>query len=378
MGAGDASRLWCNIADDSELGGVLEMLSHLEARCPALSVVLTAGRSVAFSDALPDFASVSPKPYDLPAIVDRFVEDKRPRAALFTGTDLFPSAQAACRRIGVPTALANACFRERWKLHERLADLRLGARLRTFDRIFAVEQEDAEFLVRKGVTRSRVAVTGRLEAVPEALPCDDSEREYLSKRVATRPVWLAASLPEAEFGAVEAAFRVANRQAHRLLLIVTPSGPEVAEAAEHFFEAAGWVTARRENAQEPTEQVQVYIADAPDEAGMWYRLAPITYLGGTMSGGTTPDPFHPAALGSAVMHGLDIPMPVPWLSRLTASGACRSVASAEDLGVAVTDLLAPDRAAALANRGWDVTSRGAEAAERVAGEVALLLNGAGA
>jgi 3-deoxy-D-manno-octulosonic-acid transferase len=368
--AAGAPRLWCNVGESDEVAGILEMLDRLRERIPALSVILTGARGVSFPAPLPDDTKQVSKPYDLPQIVDRFLSEHAPRVTVLTASDLFPSALSACRKIGVPVVLANATFRDRGMLQERLMDFRLGARLRAFERILAVGRQDAEHFVRKGASWRRIEVLGAMEAPLPALPCDEEEREYLAALLATRPVWLAAGLPEAELESVEAAFRSANHLAHRLLLVVIPA--RASSGADHaaFFEKAGWATAQRENAEEPKHDVHVYIADAPDEEGLWYRLAPITYLGGTLSGTPFPDPFHAAALGSAVIHGRALAAPSPRLDRLTEGAAALSVADAAGLAAAVEELLSPDRSARLAGRAWDVTSQGAEAADRAAKAIA--------
>jgi 3-deoxy-D-manno-octulosonic-acid transferase len=369
---GGAQRLWCNVGESDEVAGIVEMLERLRERIPGLSVILTGARGVSFPAPLPDDTKQVPKPYDLPQTVDRFLAEHAPRVTVLTASDLFPSAIAACRKIGVPIVLANASFRDRGILQERLMDFRFGARIRAFDRILAVGRQDAEHFVRKGASWRRIEVLGKMEAPLPALPCDEEEREYLAALLATRPVWLAARLPEAELESVEAAFRSANHLAHRLLLVVTPARAESGAEFAAFFERVGWVTGQRENAEEPKQDVQVYIADAPDEDGLWYRLAPITYLGGTLSGAPFPDPFHPAALGSAVLHGRTLAAPSPRLDRLTEGAAALSVADAEGLAAAVEELLSPDRSARLAGRAWDVTSQGAEAADRAAKAIAAL------
>ncbi len=356
---------------------MLEMLDHLGDRIPELAVLVTGGRLVRLPETVPDGVFRLQKPYDLPQSVDRFLDEQKPDAVVLTGSDLFPSAITACKLRGIPLALANASFRERSRLGERLLDFRLGARLRAFDRIFAVAEEDAEQFVRKGSPRESIDVVGPFEAMPPALPCDEGEREYLTRLLSTRPVLLAAALPEAEYPAVESAFRAANRQSHRLLLVVVPADPSKGAETADFFEDAGWLTARRENGEEPDQNVQIYIADAADEQGLWYRLAPLTFLGGTLTGQTFPDPMQPAALGSAVIHGAAAANGPSQLLRLAAEGATRPVADSMDLAAAVADLLAPDRAAALAGRAWDIISRGVESAERAAAAVAVLLKSAG-
>ena len=69
-------------------------------------------------------------------------------------------------------------------------------------------------------------------------------------------------------------------------------------------------------------------------------------------------------MGSAIIYG-----PKPGIfgsvfGRLGAGQAARAVGDAADLGEALGDLLAPDRAARLAQAAWSLSSDGGEASER--------------
>jgi 3-deoxy-D-manno-octulosonic-acid transferase len=130
---------------------------------------------------------------------------------------------------------------------------------------------------------------------------------------------------------------------------------------------AGLRVARRAEGEEPGEGTQVFLADGPGEMGLWLRLAPLAFLGGTLPGGCGGrNPFEAAALGAALIHGPNLaPHGEAW-GRLGASGASRRVADGAELGRAVEALLAPDRAARMAHAGWDVATKGAEVANRVA------------
>jgi 3-deoxy-D-manno-octulosonic-acid transferase len=89
-------------------------------------------------------------------------------------------------------------------------------------------------------------------------------------------------------------------------------------------------------------------------------------MGGSLTGqGCVRNPMEPAALGSAILYG---PRPGKFgnvFGRLGAARAARAVGNAADLGDAVSDLMAPDKAARLAEAAWSVVSDGAEATERV-------------
>ena len=139
-------------------------------------------------------------------------------------------------------------------------------------------------------------------------------------------------------------------------------------------EGEDWQVARRAQDEEPEPETEVYIADNAQEFGLWYRLAPITFMGGSLSGqGCIRDPLEPAALGSAILYG-----PRPGLfgttfGRLGAARAARAVGSPTDL--AEGDLLSPDRAARLAQAAWAVTSDGAEVTDKVHALIRNIMDG---
>jgi 3-deoxy-D-manno-octulosonic-acid transferase len=141
-------------------------------------------------------------------------------------------------------------------------------------------------------------------------------------------------------------------------------------------ETGDWVVAERAEEQDPDAEVEILVADNPAEYGLWYRLAPVTFLGGTLSGkGPTRSPLEAAVLGSAIMHGPKTGQAGQVFGRLGAARATRAVASALDLGEALGDLLAPDRAARLAQAAWEVSSEGAEVTDTVVQRIRAIMDG---
>ncbi len=228
-----------------------------------------------------------------------------------------------------------------------------------------------------GLNPERMRVGGRLESSPLPLPYLEAERAALAALLAGRPVWLAMSVPPDEHEAVIAAHRLALGQSHRLLLILVPQDPgQAAELARRLEADEGWQVARRGAEQEPDPDIEVFIADQPGEAGLWYRLAPVTYLGGSLVGpGCIDDPLAPATTGSAIIYGPLSGEHGQTCARLGAALGARMVASAPDLGLALTDLLSPDQAARQAHAAWGVVSEGAELSAALLTQIRALMDG---
>ncbi len=339
-----------------------------------ISTVVTCPADIAPRDGI----VIQRPPTDTPVEVRRFLDHWRPEIAIFGEGEIRPAALHEAAQRKLPVLLVDA---SRPSLpHERdgwYPGLMRSA-LAGFRHISAVDEAAARAFRKAGAPLSAVAVTGRMEDESAVLPCLEAERAALARLFAARPVWFAVSLPEAEEAAVLHAHRMALQQAHRLLLIVLPADPARAEPLARRIEADdGWAVAHRALDQEPDPETEVFIVDNPAEYGLWYRLAPICFLGGSLEGtGAIRDPMEAAALGSAILHGPRAGRHGTIIGRLGAARATRAITSAHDLGEALGDMLAPDRTARLAQAAWAVATDGAEVTENALQLIRSLMDGA--
>ncbi|MBN8631156.1 MAG: 3-deoxy-D-manno-octulosonic acid transferase, partial [Rhodobacterales bacterium] len=305
-------------------------------------------------------------PLDSPTDARAFLDYWRPEIAIFAGGQLRPAVMHEAGERHIPMLVVNgkapAFLRERDGWYPGL----MRSALARFQGIMAVDEAAARAFRKGGAALSIVAVTGRMEDEGVVLPGLEAERAALARLLAARPVWFAAGVAETEEAAVMQAQRKAMHHSHRLLLILMPEDPARAPSLAQRLEEEGWAVAQRGLEEEPEPEIEVFVVDNPAEYGLWYRLAPITFLGGSLLGkGPNRNPMEAAALGSAILHGPRTGVSGPVFGRLGAARATRAVASASDLGDALGDLLAPDRAARLAQAAWAVASDGAEVTESI-------------
>jgi len=243
--------------------------------------------------------------------------------------------------------------------------------------VYAREQAMADAFVAAGAPKVRTHAVGVLADASAVLPHVEADRRDLADALRNRPVWLATQTEPADVPALAAAQRQAARRSHRLLLVVMAArvsdGPELVTR----FGALGLYASLRSAVAEPEEGTQVYVVDMPDELGLWLRLATIAFAGGTLTQSAAQDPFEVAALGAVLIHG---PRTQPFTSRydrLARAGATLQIDNQAGLGRAVEALLSADRVAGMAMAGWDVTSRGAEATDRIVTLIRDRLDAAG-
>ena len=328
--------------------------------------------------ALPTDAVLTAPPIDRAEEVRAFLDHWRPEIAVFAEGELRPILIEELTRRRIPRLMVDATA-------PRLVEGRRGwfpgltaHALAQFPRILLRDEAAARAFRKAGALGDTLMISGPMEEASAALPGNERDRAALAAALATRPVWLAADLPADEEALVIAAHREALKLAHRLVLILAMEDPSRAQGLAARLEAdEGWHVACRQQDQDPGGETEVYLVDGGSaDAGLWYRLAPVVYLGGGLGEtGCRRNPMEAAALGSALILG---PRQGPWTrayGRLTRAMAARVIASAGDLSLALSDLLSPDRAARLAQAAWTIASEGAEVTEDVIETIRALMDG---
>lgn len=360
--------VWIDPGAGSSVAGLVQLARRMQGSRADLGFVVTAAKGLPLPEGFPEGTVVARRPADRLPDLAAFLDRYRPALILLTGADLPPALIHAATRRGIAVALADLSLPETAPPPWRWGSGMAAALLRRLDPILVADRATERALARIAGAGLPVHVTGRIEATMDPPGHDEAERAALSELIEARPVWLAADLPEAEEEAVIAAHALALRFAHRALLILSPADPARGPALVVRLADRGLEAALRSADEDPDADVQVLIADLPGELGLWYRLAPVSYLGGTLAEtGPRRAPAEAAALGSAILHGPRDGgkggVQGVTLADLDAAGAACRVADAAALAEALADLLAPDRAAQLALRAWTLATAGAEVRE---------------
>jgi 3-deoxy-D-manno-octulosonic-acid transferase len=373
----EGTLIWIHVGSEAEALGLPDLIDRLrEDREDAAILITTArhGPDELLAARLPSDIIQQFAPFPEGPGASAFLAHWRPDLCIWADNRLDPVLIDATGRTGIPMFLINARVPERpggrW-----FPGLR-RALLKRFRHVLAGDVRAVAGLRALGVPEDRIEATGFLQEGGAPLPCSQAERDGLADVLAARPVWMAAGVTRDEIPMIAEAHRLAMRRSHRLLLVIVPErrddGPTLAET----FEAEGWVVGLRSKDDDPEPAVEIFIADLPDEYGLWYRLAPVAFMGGSLAGDGpgARNPYEAAALGSAVLYGPDMGLWRESYERLRDSGAARAVSDTESLARAVEFLLAPDKAAEMAAAAWEVTTSGAEATDRI---VALVLDALG-
>ncbi|MCC1492141.1 3-deoxy-D-manno-octulosonic acid transferase [Cognatishimia sp. F0-27] len=321
-----------------------------------------------------DWLSVT-LPADRPADAERFVSALSPDIALLCGQTVRPALIAALRAHGTHILALDIGDAPLDSPAPRWLPDPVPAALALCDAVHVIDQSAARRLRRAGLPADMIRTSGPLNEAPVPPDCADAALEELSATLSGRPVWLAAHLRASETGDVLRAHSRAVRLSHRLLLIAVPHNSEEATAIDAIIAASGIRCARWDNGELPDDNTQILLTEGPEELGLWYRAAPLGFLGGSLVPGYGGhDPLSAAALGTAILYGPNVGRHLDAYSALVAAGAARIVRDADSLGTAVSHLIAPDQAASMAMAGWTVISDGAALTDRLVTELLDVLD----
>lgn len=258
---------------------------------------------------------------DAPRFAAAFLDHWHPDLSVWAEQDLWPGLVTATHRRGVPLALVNARMNAQAFAGRRWGRGLLRDVYARFSMISA--QDDATMRHLGALGAANVRVTGSLKAAAPPLSVVLADLEAVRGAVAGRRVWLAASTHAADEAVVLAAHRALVADDAGWLLVLVPRVPDRRAEIVAAAQAAGLETTLRSKGQ--TAGGQVHLADTFGELGLWYRISPITLMGGTFGPVEGHNPWEPAALGSAILHGPRVANFAADYAELDRAGAARPV-----------------------------------------------------
>lgn len=375
--------LWLHAASVGETLSVLPLIEALVAADPALTLLVTTG-TVTSATLLAQRLrpEIAPRvlhrfvPLDVPAWAARFLDGWQPDAAVFVESELWPNLLAAAARRGIPLALVNGRMSERSARRWARAPGLVRGVLSRFRLVLGQTEADAARFRRLGAAEA--ACWGNLKYAADPLPADAAERARLAALIGDRPVWLAASTHAGEEAIVVAAHRRLTERHPGLLTVIVPRHPE--RGVEVAALGAGLAVARRAAGEDPGPATEVYVADTLGELGLFYRLARLCFMGGSLVAHGGQNPLEPARLHCPVLTG-----PHTWnfaevLERLEAVGGVTRVAPGPDPSAALAEavsamLTESDRGRAQAEAAAGIAAEEAGLPGRIAAALLALLPG---
>ena len=346
--------IWVHGASMGEIGPARPLIEAALRRDPSLRFIVTTnsttGRDAVRAWQMPA-VTARLAPLDYRYALRRFLTRWQPDALVSIENEIWPNRFQLCGDLGIPVLLIGARLSQNSAANWRkLGGAALADAMRAVTYLAAQDDSEEDRFVQLGVARRALGPHMQLKgsAALTLSAADHKTLAALTPAFARTRTILAASTHEGEETQVLRAFVTTRELAPDVRLILAPRHPERgADVAAHIA-ATGLPFARRSEGEMPGD-APIYLADTMGEMALWYRLAGITFIGGTLvpKGGHTP--FEPSAAKSAIVHGPHVANNAAAYDLLARGGGALPVSGADDLATAMMRLVsAPERATALA------------------------------
>jgi 3-deoxy-D-manno-octulosonic-acid transferase len=343
---GDRS-IWIHAVSVGEVLAARPLVPALRERFPQhrifLSTTTMTGNAVA-KKRIRGIDGLFYAPFDFPWAVRRALDVLNPSLVVLVETELWPNLIHEAHRRGARIAVVNGRISPR--SYRRY--LRLGRFLRKVlaevDLFLMQGEPHAERIRAMGASAERVQVTGNQKF-------DAVEPGRLSERLARllhgsspRPLWIAGSTVGGEEQLVLSAFHGVRERIPQARLLLAPRHPERFDVVAPLVEAAGFRCLRRSTLDPSTwSDGEVLLLDTLGELSQVYALASVVFVGGSLVPSGGHNILEPAVAGKPVIVGPHMENFQEIADQFRAEHALVQVASADELGREVADLLLDDR-----------------------------------
>ena len=294
--------IWIHGASVGEVlaaAGLIERLRALNVRILLTSGTVTSAAIVARR--FPPDVIHQYIPFDSPRFVSAFLDHWKPGLALFIESDIWPNLILSSAERRIPMVIINGRMSPRsfprWqKLRGTISTL-----LECFDLCLAQSDRDGERFAALGCPN--VVTSGNLKLDVEGPPADVKKLERLREATKRRLVFLAASTHPGEDEIILDAHRRLAARMPKLLSVIVPRHPNRGAAIARMLTDGGMQVALRSQDELPGAGTDIYVADTMGELGLFYRLAPVVFMGGSLVAHGGQNPIEGIKLGAAILHG---------------------------------------------------------------------------
>ncbi|MEQ8707499.1 MAG: 3-deoxy-D-manno-octulosonic acid transferase [Rhodospirillales bacterium] len=372
----DGRLIWAHAASVGESLSLLPLIERMTERWPDLRFLVTTGTvtsAALMTERLPASAFHQFIPLDRPAWVARFLDHWKPDLAIWAESELWPNMLMEMRKRSIPSILVNGRLSERSAKRWRLAPSLSKALLGGFDICLAQSLEERQRFAALGARNAKAL--GNLKFAAPPLPVREFDLALLRKSIGERPVWIAASTHPTEEATIAAAHQSLKDKHPGLLTIIVPRhntrGPEITDELVKL----GLSVCRRSVNETLHPATDIYLADTMGELGLFYRIAPIVFVGGSLIRHGGQNPLEPARFGCAILHGPNMFNFSEIMGDFTSYDASIEVSDAESLTLAVDQLLSqPDSRTRIGESARQRSLAQADVLDNVTNEVARFLD----
>lgn len=274
-------------------------------------------------------------PVDEAGVIGRFLQHVQPIGALFVETELWANTLAQLSAQHIPSILINGRLSEKsftgYQKYQQLSQSMMD----NLDLIIAQDSDSAKRFRQLGATSDKIRIANSLKWSSQTNPIMLAKaKQFISQNaLQNRTIIVASSTHEGEETMILESFATLQQELpdKNLLLIVVPRHPERFDEVATLIEKDEFNFIKRSSQQAITPDTTVFLADTMGELGMWYAVADIAIVGGSLVDIGGHNPIEAAIVGKPIIMGQYTQSCQQIVDKLKAVGALCQVYSQDNL-----------------------------------------------
>ncbi len=363
--------IWIHASSVGESLSVLPLIQQISEQKPEVKILVTTvtkSSAKLLENKLPDCAIHQYAPVDSPRAIGKFLNHWQPSLALFIESEVWPNLITLTHRYGCEMRLMNARMSrrsfQRWKKFPGAIICMLDC----FEAIYPQNTKSADHF--RALGAQGIKHLGNLKYDAPPLPADSKTSGEVISSVGGRPRWLAASTHAGEEAMAGNVHHALSEVHEGLLTIIVPRHNTRGESIATELSAMGLKVARRSQKDPITAETDIYLADSMGELGIFYRIAGIVFMGGSLVPHGGQNPLEAARLDCALILGPHMDNFPAIVADFIRNDACLRVHNEENLRETVEELLHNhDTQETLAQAAHEMVTKEGGAVEKIIAEI---------
>lgn len=333
--------VWIHAASVGESVSMLPMMHAIVEQYEDVSLLLTTGTVTSaqlVEGRLPDRAYHQYVPIDVVPFINRFLKHWKPDLAIWVESEFWPNLVTQTGKC-CPMILMNARISDdsyqKWQgfFHKPIA----RKMLECFALTLPQNKEYGEKLTELGATN--VNFVGNLKFDSPSLPSSPKEMGELVNMIGERKLWVAASTHPGEEEMIREVHLTLKANHPDLLTIIVPRHAKRGKDIYNQLASDEVTLKLRSNEDNVDTKTDIYIADTMGELGIFYRLAPIVFIGGSLVEHGGQNPLEAARLECAILFGPHMYNFSEVVNELKEASACIQINDKAELATTLEELL---------------------------------------
>jgi 3-deoxy-D-manno-octulosonic-acid transferase len=296
---------WIHAVSVGEANSALILVKLLQQLDPLAHILMTTGTVTSaklMADRLPPGASHQYLPIDTPFAVRSFLDFWEPELALWVESEVWPNLLLEIKHREIPLLSVNGRMSSRsYKRWQGILPF-IRPLMETFSWCGVQTAYDQEAFRILGARSVHVMPNLKLLADPQRF--SHEEYETLSEGLGDRFVWFASCTHPGEEEQLMEAHKLLLKTHPTALMFLAPRHINRIEDVRKSLEKMNLTFSSRSSSSLPNASKSVYIIDSMGELGLFYRMSPITFIGGTWVPKGGHNPVEATQAGSFVVHGM--------------------------------------------------------------------------